>query len=294
MTDETPKILITAAGGKVGQHVAQQLSDRGIVARAGFHSQDKAAAPQPAGIEGVVLDFENPETIAAAFKGIDTLFLVTPGSPYAARQEKGLLAEAKRVGVSRIVKLSGKIAEHHTVGFGVWNTEAERQIKATLIPYTILRGNFFMQNLFGSVDQIKQGAYTMGPAAKKISLLDARDIAAVAVAALTEPGHGGQTYDLNGPELLDGNDQAAVFSEVLGRPVKYIDVSAEDFVESLKQYGLPDWLVEAFGVAAADTEVPGDQSSATVERILGRKPGSLAQFVRDHRTVFDASRTTPT
>ncbi|BDU21649.1 NAD(P)H-binding protein [Dyella sp. GSA-30] len=288
MTNETPHILITAAGGKVGQHVAKQLSDKGVAARAGFHSQDKAAAPQPRGIEGVVLDFENPETIAAAFKGIDTLFLVTPGSPYAARQEERLLAEARKVGVGRVVKLSGKIAEHHTVGFGVWNTEAERQIKNSGIPYTILRGNFFMQNLFGSADPIKQGAFTMGPAAKKIALLDARDVAAVAVAALTEPGHSGQTYDLNGPELLDGHAQALVFSEVLGRPVKYLDVSAPDFIENLKKFGLPGWLVEAFGVAAADAEVPGDQSSATVARILRRKPGSLAQFVRDYRSAFDA------
>lgn len=288
MTNETPQILITAAGGKVGQHVVTQLSAKGVAARAGFHSQDKAAAPQEPGIEGVELDFENPETIAEAFKGIDTLFLVTPGSPFAAQQEERLLAEAKKVGVSRLVKLSGKIAEHHTVGFGVWNTEAERQIKDSGIPYTILRGNFFMQNLFGSAGQIQQGAFTMGPAAKKIALLDTRDVAAVAVAALTEPGHSGQTYDLNGPELLDGHAQAAVFSDVLGRPVKYLDVSAADFIENLKKFGLPDWLIEAFGVAAADAEVPGDQSSATVERILGRKPGSLGQFVRDYRAVFDA------
>jgi uncharacterized protein YbjT (DUF2867 family) len=288
MTNRIPKILITAAGGKVGQHVAQQLSRKGVAARAGFHSQDKAAAPQQAGIEGVVLDFESPETIAAAFKGIDTLFLVTPGSPYAAQQEERLLAEAKRSGINRVVKLSGKIAEHHTVGFGVWNKEAERQIKDSGIPYTILRGNFFMQNFFGSADQIKQGAFTMGPAAKEIALLDARDIAAVAVAALTEPGHSGQTYDLNGPELLDGYAQAAVFSDALGRPIKYVDMSAADFIEHLKKIGLPDWLIEAFGVATADADVPGDQSSATVERILRRKPGSLAQFVSDYRSAFQA------
>jgi uncharacterized protein YbjT (DUF2867 family) len=288
MTNAIPQLLITAAGGKVGQHVAQQLSEKGIAARAGFRSQDKARALQLPGIEGVVLDFESPETITAAFKGIHALFLVTPGSPFAARQEEGLLAEAKRAGVSRVVKLSGKIAEHHKVGFGVWNKEAERQITDSGIPYTILRGNFFMQNLFGSAEQIKQGAFTMGPATKKIALLDTRDIAAVVVAALTEPGHTGQTYDLNGPELLNGHAQAAVFSDALGRPIKYIDVSANDFIENLKKFGLPDWLIEAFGVAAADAEVPGDQSSVTVEQLLGRRPGSLARFVEDYRAVFEA------
>ena len=145
-----------------------------------------------------------------------------------------------------------------------------------------------MQNLFGSAAQIKEGAFTMGPAAKQIALLDTRDVAGVAVAALTEPGHSGATYDLNGPDLLDGHAQAAVFSSVLGRPVKYLDVTATDFIENLKKFGMPDWLIEAFGVAAADAEIPGDQSSATVERILGRKPSSLAQFIRDYRSAFDA------
>ncbi len=83
----------------------------------------------------MVLDFETPKTVAAAFKGIDTRFLVTPGSPYAARQEERLLAEAKKVGVGRLVKLSGKIAEHHPVGSAYGNTEAERQIKSSGIPY---------------------------------------------------------------------------------------------------------------------------------------------------------------
>jgi uncharacterized protein YbjT (DUF2867 family) len=283
---ESGRILITAAGGKVGQHVVTQLAQKKLSARAAFHSQAKASLLREAGIEATVLDFESPESIAAAFRGMNSLFLVTPGSPDQGRYEENLLAEAKRAGVKRIVKLSGKIADHHTVGFSVWNREAERRIKESGIPYTILRGNFFMQNLFDFSAQIKQGGFTMGPAAKRIALLDAQDIAAVAVAALTEEGHIGKTYDLNGPEKLDGNAQAAVFTSVLGRSVKYFDVSATDFVEKLKRFGMPAWLVEALGVAAADAEIPGDQSSAEIERILRREPGTFEQFIKDYRDVF--------
>ncbi len=282
------KILITTGAGKVGQHVVALLAQKKVPARAGFHSQAKASAVQVAGIEAAVLDFDSPESIAAAFQGIGTLFLVTPGTPDQARYEENLLSEAKRVGVKHVVKLSGKIAEHHTVGFSQWNRDAERRIKESGIPFTILRGNFFMQNLLGNAAQIKQGAFTAGPAAKRIALIDARDIAAAAVAALTEDGHAGMTYDLNGPELLDGFAQAAVFSSVLGRPVKYLDLSAADFVEKLKSFGLPGWMVEAFGVVAADPEVPGDQSSAVTERILHRKPNTLEQFVKDYRDAFQA------
>jgi uncharacterized protein YbjT (DUF2867 family) len=106
-------------------------------------------------------------------------------------------------------------------------------------------------------------------------------------APATEPGHSGEIHDLNGPQLPDGHGQAAVFSSVLGRPVEYLDVSVTEFIDSLKRLGMPAWLIEAFGVAAADSAVPADQSSVTIERILRRKPGSLAQFVRDCRSMFD-------
>ena len=285
MTKESSKILISGASGNVGQHVVTQLAQKKVSVRAGVHSQDKAAALRKTGVEAVVLDFDSRESIAAAFRGIDTLFLVTPGSPDQGRYDGNLLAEAKRVGVKHIVKLSGKISDRSAVGFSKWNREGEQKIKASGIPYTILRGNFFMQNLFGSAAQIKQGSFTMGPAAKRFALLDTRDIAATAVAALTEEGHGGKTYDLNGPDLLDGNEQAAVFSSVLGRPVKYLDITVDAFIERLKSFGLPPWMVEAFGASVADP-IPGDQSSAEIEHILYRKPGTLEQFVKDYCAAF--------
>ena len=279
-------ILITTGGGKVGQHAVTQLAQKKVPTRAGFHSQAKAAEARETGVEAAVLDFESPDSLATAFRGIDTMFLVSPGTPDQGRHEENLIAEAKRVGVKRLVKLSGKIDDHETGGFSQWNREAERRIKQSGIPYTILRANYFMQNLFGNAEQIKRGAFTNGPAAKRIALIDTRDIAAVAVAALTEEGHAGRTYDLNGPELLDGRAQAAVISRALGRPVKYLDVSVAEFVEQLKSFGLPAWMVEAFGAAAAATDIPGDQSSADVERVLHRKPRTLEQFMKDYRGAF--------
>jgi uncharacterized protein YbjT (DUF2867 family) len=280
-------IFITGAGGNVGQHVVTQLAKKKVAARAGFHSQEKAAALRATGIEATVLDFDSPESLKAAFRGITKLFLVTPGSPDQGRHEENLVAEAKKVGVKLIVKLSGKIAESNNVGFALWNSDAERRIKESGIPATILRANFFMQNILGSAEQIKQGAFTMGPAAKRIAYLDTRDIAAVAVAALSEEGHAGKTYDINGPELLDGNAQATIISSVLGRPVKYLDVPIVDFVGQLKSYGMPAWLVDAFGAALA-APIPGDQSSAEIERVLHRKPGTFEQFIKDHRSAFQA------
>jgi uncharacterized protein YbjT (DUF2867 family) len=87
---------------------------------------------------------------------------------------------------------------------------------------------------------------------------------------------------------LEGHAQAEVTSKVLGRPVGYLDVSVDEFVGQLKSFGLPPWMVETFAVAAADPDIPGDQSNAEVERILHRKPGSLEQFIKDYRSAFQA------
>jgi uncharacterized protein YbjT (DUF2867 family) len=92
MTKENSKILISAASGKVGQHVVTQLAQKKVSARAGVHSQAKASSLRQTGVDAAVLDFESPESIATAFKGIDTLFLVTPGSPDQGRYEDNLLA----------------------------------------------------------------------------------------------------------------------------------------------------------------------------------------------------------
>ena len=280
-------ILITAAGGNVGQHVVTQLADKQIAARAGFHTQSKASALRAPGIEGIVLEFENPASLKSALRGVTKMFLVSPGSPDQGKHERALIAEAKRAGVKHIVKLSGKIAENNNVGFARWNQEAEHNIKESGIPATILRANFFMQNLLGSAEQIKKGAFTMGPAGKRIAHLDTRDIAATAVSALTEDVHAGETYDINGPELLDGPALAATFSRLLGRPIKYLDVSIVDLTDQLKSHGMPVWLVEAMAAALA-APIPGDQSSATMERLLKRKPIEFEQFVNDYRVAFQS------
>ena len=101
---ENSKILVTAAGGKVWQHVITQLAHKRVSARAGVHSQGKASALGESGIEGAVLDFESSESLAAAFKGIETLFLVTPGSPVQGRHEEN----PSLASLSGIATLSGE------------------------------------------------------------------------------------------------------------------------------------------------------------------------------------------
>jgi uncharacterized protein YbjT (DUF2867 family) len=119
------------------------------------------------------------------------------------------------------------------------------------------------------------------------SLVDVRDIADVAVAALTGSGQEGRIYEITGPEALSYHDVAATLSASLGKPVRYVDVPAEAALDSLLKGGLPEWnaraLVELYGVIATRAAA---RVTDTVERLTGHPPISFAQFARDHAGAF--------
>jgi uncharacterized protein YbjT (DUF2867 family) len=281
-------ILITAAGGKVGQHLVEQLSKQGTKALAGFHSEAKAKALKVKGIESVVLDLGKPDTIATALKGIEKVFLVTQGAPTQTEQELNVVREAKKAGVKHLAKLSVHNAESEAFSFAKWSRAVEKEIEKSGIPYTFLRPNYFMQNFFGSADSIKKfGGWTGGPASYKITPIDARDIAAMAAAVLTEEGHAGKAYDVNGPQSLNGPELAEIFTKVLGKPVKYMDTPLPEFKKQLGSWGLPGWMVEAYVDLTANYMTgAGVGSSADVEKVLHRKPISLEQFLKDNLAAF--------
>ncbi len=281
-------ILITAAGGKVGQHLAEQLSKKGVAARAGFHSEQKAKALKLPGLEAVVLDMTRPDSIAAALKGVDKVFLTAQGAPWQPEQEGNVVKEARKAGVAQLVKVSVSNADKEAFSFGRWNRAIEKEIEASGLPYTFLRPNYFMQNLFGSADSIKKaGVFAGGPAGNQLTPIDAADIAAAGVTALTEPGHAGKIYDLAGPRTLTGPEIGQVFSKVLGKEVKYQAHPTADFGKLLASWGLPGWLVEAYTDLTAYYESgAGAQSSAPLEKLLRRKPTTLEEFLTKNAAAF--------
>jgi uncharacterized protein YbjT (DUF2867 family) len=138
----------TKARRKNGSSVVTQLAEKKISATAGVHSQAKASALPKTGIEATVLDFESPESIAPAFKGIDRLFLVTPGSLDQGPHEENLLAEAKKVGVKRIVEIvGGKSPITTPLASRSGIARLSGGSKESGISYTILRGNYFIQRM---------------------------------------------------------------------------------------------------------------------------------------------------
>jgi uncharacterized protein YbjT (DUF2867 family) len=147
-----------------------------------------------------------------------------------------------------------------------------------------------MQNMFGFADTINnQGAFYCPAGEGKMGMVDVRDIAAVAVAALTQPGHMGRKYVVTGPEAISYTQIAEKLSAAIGRPVRYVNVTPDEAKQSMLQVGMPAWLVDAllelYGVVRGGY---GAVVTKAVEQVTGKKPRSFDEFARDHAAAFRA------
>ncbi|WP_433891089.1 NAD(P)H-binding protein [Streptomyces sp. CA-111067] len=287
-------ILVTGATGTIGSHVARQLTERGVPFRAmsrrerpdGVPGLDGAPGPDGAQPDWIRADFDDPASLATALTDIETVFLVTaPPTPTAAH-DLALLTAARAAGsVRRIVKLSaiGTGEQFDGATVGAWHHAAEQAIEASGLAWTMLRPPSFASNVLFYRALIHAGEpipNLVGDARQAI--VDPRDVAAVAVAALTGDAHDGQRYTVTGPELLTFADQAAVLERVLERvlqrPVKVADAPGPDAV--------PAAIVTEIGWARA-----GGAAYVTdhVRQVLGRPAGTFEQWVRDHRESFAAT-----
>lgn len=277
-------ILITGASGNVGREVLSQAAKNGQKIRAAFQSKTTV----PNGVETVLVDYNKPETLRAALEGVKAVFLVGPPTNQLIPLERNaidVLAESK---VKRVVKLSAMGGRDAI--FTRQHAESEDYVRAKNLPCTFLRPNGFMQNLvnYSAATIRSMGKFFGSEGEGKISQIDIRDIAAVAVKTLTEDGHLGKVYTLTGPEALSNHEVARVLSQVLNREIQFVNLSPDDLKESLVAAGVPEWNADAlidlqkFYRAGKASEVTND-----VERILERKPRALRQFLIDNRSSFE-------
>jgi uncharacterized protein YbjT (DUF2867 family) len=196
---------------------------------------------------------------------------------------------AKRAGVKHIIKLSQWAADKDSpVRFLRYHAAVENRIKESGIGYTFLRPNLFMQGLLAFREPIvKQGKFFAAAGDAKISAVDVRDIAAVAVVALTEDGHEGKTYDLTGPEALTHGEMAAKLSKAVGQDIQYVDVPEEAMMEALLNVGLPRWQVVGLNEDYAHYRRGEAPTIATgVQDATGVRPHSFDHFARDYAPAF--------
>jgi uncharacterized protein YbjT (DUF2867 family) len=280
-------ILITGASGNVGREVLKQIARTGASVRAAFQSPSKAAAAP--GVEIAILDYNQPDTLRAVLKDVDRVFLVGPPTGELPALERKAVDVIAQSDVRQLVKLSAMGGREAT--FPRQHTESEDYILSSGVPYTFLRPNGFMQNIVNySAPTINaQNAFYGTEGDGRVSQIDIRDVAAVAVKVLTEDGHVGKAYTLTGPQSLSNKEIAQMLSDVLGREIRFINLPPAELKQALLSAGIPEWNANALldlqrlyreGKAAAITP--------HVEEILGRKPTSFAKFLQDYRDVFEA------
>lgn len=283
-------ILITGASGNVGKEVFKQIAQTGVEVRAAFQSVSKASGI-PAGVEIVSLDYNRAETLQAALKGVDRVFLVGPPNAQLTALERKAMEAIAHSDVRQVVKLSAMGGREAI--FPRHHAESEDYIRSTGVPYTFLRPNGFMQNManYNAPTINTQNAFYGSEGDGRVSHIDIRDVAAVAVKVLTEDGHVGKAYTLTGPEALTNKEIAQILSDELGREIRFINLPPPQLKEALLSGGVPEWNADALlDLQRLYREGKATTVTRDVEQILGRKPISFAQFFRDYRSAFEVRK----
>lgn len=277
------RILIFGALGRVGSAIIHALPADVPIRAADI--TDKAE--YPANVEPVVFNFTHPpENLDYLFEGVDRMFLLWPPGVSANQALPPVIEAAADHGVKQVVFLSIlgadklKIVPHRSV---------EKMLEASGMDWVFIRSAYFMQNLTGMhAPEIKNQSEIFIPGGYgTLGLVDVRDVGAVGARALLE-GHRNQAYSLTGAEGLTFNQVAEQFSVVLGRQVRYVNPTVFRFFRQMRKRGVPTGLVIFMIIEYTATKM-GKSGLVTdeVEKLLGRLPISLKQFITDHQPVWN-------
>lgn len=239
-------ILVTGSTGTVGRQVVEQLVKRGADVRALVRDPSKASFPAGVGVvQGGMLDVDS---LRSAFSDVSTLFLLNGVVPDEYTQALIALNVAREAGIERIVYLSVLNSElfanvpHFAGKFGV-----ERMIEQMGLNATILRPAYFISNDLTIKDVVTgYGVYPMPIGSKGLAMVDTRDIAEVAAIELIRREQAAAPLPLDrinlvGPDTLTGADVAAIWTDVLGRPIAYPGDDTAGFEKNLRQF-MPSWM----------------------------------------------------
>lgn len=285
-------ISVIGATGTVGSALLPLLVQRGAAVRALAHSEAGRGRIEALGVEAVDGDLDRPQTLDRAMEGCDRVFLVSPPHPHQVARECAAIDAAGRAGVDHMVAVSVMGAGADSpVAFARWHAEIDDHLQASGLSWTILRPSGFMQAHLLPVATVTTEGRWYGMTGDGVTAyVDVGDVAAVAASVLATPGHTGVVYELTGPAALSQPEAAAQLSDILGRPVAYVEVPAETFRANLTGGGLPDWLADDL-VALYQTTRNGHAATVTntVELVTGRPARTYRELVETRRGDFDVS-----
>lgn len=284
----TPRVLVTGAAGNVGREVVRAIAARGLGLRAADLSVENIHAMHGDDVDAVALDYEQHDTFDRALDGCDSVFLVRP--PAIATMESTLLPfidVAVERGVKHIVFLScagagtNKLVPHHAV---------EKHLAARGMNHTLLRPVFFSQNLGIAYreDIANEGRLFLPAGKSRVAFVDIRDIAELAALVFDDPTpHKNQAYECTGPEALSFEETARLMTDVIRRPIRYEAASIAGYVRHLHLRGLP--LAQIAVQTVLHVGLRFGQTAKidpTLERLLGRRPRTLATYVRESADLW--------
>lgn len=258
--------LVLGGNGKTGRRVVERLRALGRAVRVGSRSARPA------------FDWEDRSTWAAALDGVEAVYvsyqpdLAVPG---ALATVQAFYAQALASGATRLVLLSGRGEEEAQ--------QAERALQATRADWTILRASWFFQNFSEAflLEPIQAGVVALPAADIGEPFVDVEDIAEVAVAALTQPGHVGQLYELTGPRAITFSQAVHEIAQATGRDIRFERITPEAFRAGLDEAQLPadvaDLVLYLFTTVLDGRNLP---LADGVQRALGRAPRDFADYVR--------------
>lgn len=273
-------VLVVGGTGKVGNEVAKQLAEKGVPVR--VSTRDPATATVPEGATAVAFDLAHSDTWEGALAGCDRMFLLAPeGEINPDTTLAPLVEKAVAAGIKTIVLMTAMGVETYEGPY----RRAEEMVVASGVRHTFLRPNWFMQNfhLGMFLDSIRNAGGLFLPAADaKVSFVDTRDIAAMAVAALTEDGHDGKGYTLTGGRALDHAAAMAILSEASGKTITYTAISDDDMRGALTEQGVPEPMIDLYSeLFAAMRQGVTAAVAPDVAEVLGREPRTLEAYAKE-------------
>ena len=282
-------ILITGATGNNGTEIIRRLAGSGARVRAMVRKYPDGTDALP-GVEYVMADFDDHVSIRRALDSVHRAFLTTNSTERVEAQQLNFVEQARAAGVRHIVYLSQlHAARSSPVRFLRYHAVVEDAIGSSGMAFTHLRPNLYMQGLLGFRSSIAtEGRFFASAGDASVSIVDVRDIAAVAAAALTQEGHESRAYDITGPEALTHAEMASVFTTVLGKPpVSHVDLPEAAMRDGLLGFGFPEW--QADGLIEDYAHYRRGEASAVstaVRDVTGQPLSSFRQFVQGYRHAF--------
>ena len=275
------RIGVSGAGGKLGAATVAELVRRGGHEAVGIsRSPERVSAP----VEGRLGDYDRPETLAAAYAGLDRLLLIPTsemGPGRRAGQSLAAIDAAVAAGVGHIVLMSSagtREAEEPDIYASYW--AAEQRLMRTAPRWTILRMNYYAESFLQEAQMSLAGGVLTGLGENRVAFVSREDVAAAAAGLLPTEGHAGAIYHATGPASHTGAERAALVAEASGKPFSFLVLPEPVLRHGLEQAGLPAPVVGAV-LSIQEKFVQGgfDIVTGDVERLAGRRPRALQDLL---------------